>query len=128
MCMGSNPVDGTNLILSSSEKSYFVKEDERTSKYIRRYLGGNDILKGVYRYCLWIDDADRKSAEKISLIDKRLVECRSYRKGAGRDAKKVADAPHRFCYRTHREEPFIALPNHVENAQRLAVDYVGKAR
>lgn len=110
MCMGSNPVDGTNLVLDSSEKDEFLQENSLSSKYIRRYLGGNDILKGIYRYCLWIDDGDVEVAENIFPIRNRIEACRAYRKGAGRDAKKVADVPHRFCYRTHKEEFFIALP------------------
>ena len=110
MCMGSNPVDGTKLVLSSLEREEFLREDQNSKQFIRRYLGGNDILKGAYRYCLWIEDSDRDVAANIGPIGKRIEECRSYRQGAGRDAKKVADVPHRFCYRTHKEETFIALP------------------
>lgn len=110
MCMGSNPVDGTKLVLSSYEKEEIVRRDEGAEVYIRRYLGGNDILKGVYRYCLWIADEDALVATKIDPIRERVEECRNYRKGAGRDAQKVADVPHRFCYRTQREDRFIAMP------------------
>lgn len=110
MCMGSNPVDGTKLVLSSFEKEEFLREDEKSARFIRRYLGGNDILKGAYRYCLWIEDTDLEAAAQIAPIQKRLEDCRSYRKGAGRDAQKVADIPHRFCYRTHKEETFFAVP------------------
>lgn len=110
MCMGSNPVDGTHLILNGDEKDKFVHENVDSSSFIRRYLGGNDILKGVYRYCLWISDRDEKAARDIPAINQRLDKCEDYRKGAGRDAKKVANVPHRFCYRTHKEDVFVALP------------------
>lgn len=110
MCMGSNPVDGTNLVLSTAEREEFLQESTLSSKFIRRYLGGNDILKGAYRYCLWIDDEDAEAASEVAPIKTRIEKCREYRKGAGRDAKKVADVPHRFCYRTHRDQSFIALP------------------
>lgn len=110
MCMGSNPVDGTNLVLSTKDKEEVVNQGEMAEVYIRRYLGGNDILKGVYRYCLWIADEDLDKAREIPLISERIEKCRSYRRTAGRDAKKVADVPHRFCYRTHKEESFIAMP------------------
>jgi hypothetical protein len=110
MCMGSNPVDGTKLVLSSQEKAEIVSQNEEAEVYIRRYLGGNDVLKDTYRYCLWIADEDAGVAADIAPIRDRIEACRDYRKGAGRDAKKVADVPHRFCYRTHKEESFIAMP------------------
>ena len=110
MCMGSNPVDGTHLVISSNEKSKILLDDKRASKFIRRYLGGNDILKGTYRYCLWIDDGEAEAACEINAIGELVENCRDYRKGAGRDAKKVASSPHRFCYRTHKEMGFIAIP------------------
>jgi len=110
MCMGSNPIDGTNLVLSSNERLDMLSENEGVSNYIRRYLGGTDILKGTFRYCLWISDEDAQVACQFSSIAKRVESCRNYRKEAGRDAKKVADAPHRFCYRTHEDIDFIALP------------------
>lgn len=110
MCMGSNPVDGKNLVLSSDEREQFLDQNEDAKKYIRRYLGGNDILKGVYRYCIWIHDNDSTLANNIPVIRKRLDNCRDYRMGAGRDAQKVAQEPHRFCYRTHKDTDFIALP------------------
>lgn len=33
-----------------------------------------------------------------------------YRLSAGRDAKKVADKPYRFCYRTHKDNNAIVVP------------------
>jgi len=110
MCMGSNPVDGTNLILTSDEAKKIMMDYPEARKFIRRYIGGNDILKDTYRYCLWISDEDIDSALSIKPINERIENCKEYRKGAGRDAKKVADRPHKFCYRTYQDALAIALP------------------
>ena len=110
MCMGSNPVDGKNLIVTSSEKTEMITRTQATEKFLRRYLGGNDILKGLNRYCLWIGDDEVDDAIKIPDILDRINSCAEYRKNAGRDAKKVAHEPHRFCYRTHNDTDFIAIP------------------
>ena len=110
MCMGSNPVDGTHLILTSEERLNFINENRASLGFVRRYLGGNDILKGAYRYCLWIDDQDAALAFEIDSIQKRVQKCQDYRVGAGRDARKVAHVPHKFCYRTHQDKHFLAMP------------------
>lgn len=110
MCMGSNPVDGKNLVLSSDEAQEILSKYPISSKFIRRYMGGNDILRDAFRYCLWISDNDLEEAIKIPPIKDRIDQCREYRQNAGRDAKKVADRPHKFCYSTFQESDAIALP------------------
>jgi hypothetical protein len=110
MCMGSNPVDGTHLVLTSEEAREIKKYYPAAEKFIKRYLGGVDILKDTFRYCLWIQDEDLSAALSVPPINTRIANCRSYRESAGRDAKNVADKPHRFCYKTYREVRSIALP------------------
>jgi len=110
MCMGSNPVDGKNLVLTPDDKEKFISRDENAERYIRRYVGGNDILKNKHRYCLWIADDAVDNANSITDIKNRIESCKRYREGAGRDARKVSNTPYRFCYRTHKEDEFIAFP------------------
>lgn len=111
MCMGSNPVDGKHLILSKSEYDDATSSHPEAAKYLRRYMGGNDFLKGIFRYCVWVSEDNLKEAYSVPAIKERIDNCESYRKSAGRDAKKVADVPYRFCYRTHQDSPAIILPN-----------------
>jgi hypothetical protein len=111
MCMGSNPVDGKYLILSKEERKSLVESRPDSERFIRGYMGGEDFINSIERYCIWIDDNELADALAIPFIVKRLKECREYRKDAGRDAKKVADKPHRFCYRTHQETSAIIYPN-----------------
>lgn len=110
MVMGSNPVDGTNLILADDEYITLNSEFPSSTKFIKRYLGGNDFIYKTNRYCLWINDKDVDEAKKIPIIQDKLEKCRIYRLNAGRDAKKVADKPHRFCYRTHKDTTAIIFP------------------
>jgi len=110
MCMGSNPVDGKNLVVTSEEARKIISQNMNATKYIKRYLGGNDIIQDTFRYCIWIEDDELDGALEIPFIKERLEKCKDYRKNAGRDAKKVADQPHRFCYRTYKNSLAIALP------------------
>jgi len=110
MVMGSNPIDGTNLILEDEEYDFLIKNKPESVRFIKRYMGGNDFIKNTQRHCLWIDDKDVIEARKISLIDEKLEKCRKYRLKAGRDARKVANTPHRFCYRTHKDSQAIIFP------------------
>ena len=110
MCMGSNPVDGKNLILTESEYLDLIKESPEAAPYLRRYMGGDDFLRDKKRYCIWISDLQVKEALSIPYLASKVSACREYRLQAGRDAQKVAHLPYRFCYRTHQEKSAIIIP------------------
>ena len=111
MCMGSNPVDGKRLILTREEYERVVLDEPNARPFLKRYMGGNDFLDGIYRYCIWISEDSLAEAKKSRFIKLRLDQCRDYRRSAGRDGQKMADKPHRFCYITHQDHPAIVIPN-----------------
>jgi hypothetical protein len=110
MMLGSSGIDGGNLILTPAEKDIFIKENKGAEKFIKPFIGGGDFIDGTERFCLWIDDDKINEAASIPLIKDRIEKCREYRLGAGRDAKKAANVPHRFFYRKHQEKDAIILP------------------
>lgn len=124
MALGSSSIDGGFLILSSSEKNSIINQDKRAEKFIKPYIGGNDFLNGLERYCLWIEDSEVEEANQIDEIKKRIEKCKEYRLSAGRDAKKAAAVPHRFFYRKYKESNSIVIPfTSSENRTYLPIGY-----
>jgi hypothetical protein len=111
MLMGSNPVDGRRLILSEDDKSVLLAEDPRARDFIKPYMGGDELLYDRPRYCLWVEDDKIQQAMDISSIANRINSCRTYRNTGGRDAKRAADRPHKFCYSTWQSSPALMIPN-----------------
>lgn len=111
MVMGSNPVDGKWLSVSDSEREDIIDAYPDADQFIRPYLGGNELLEEVSRYCLWIGDENLTTALHIPPISRKIDGCRTYRQTAGRDARKVAHVPHRFCYSTYSDAVALAVPN-----------------
>lgn len=110
MALGSSAIDGGNLILERFEAEQIIKLKPEAKEFIRPYVSGSDIVKSSYRFCLWIEDGRADDAMKISEISEKIKVCRKYRQGAGRDAKKAADVPHRFFYRKYKDRVAIAAP------------------
>ncbi|MBL6729787.1 MAG: class I SAM-dependent DNA methyltransferase [Bacteroidia bacterium] len=110
MALGSSGIDGGNLILSKNEREDFFKIDYSSKKFIKKFVGGNDFLNGVERYCLWIDDDKVDEAYNIKPIKDRIDKCEIYRLNAGRDARKAAEVPHRFFYRKYQSGESIIIP------------------
>jgi hypothetical protein len=110
MALGSSGIDGGHLILSEEERAKFLKEDLKSEEFIRRFLGGNDFLNGVDRYCLWIDDDKINQAYDIKSIKSRIDKCEQFRLNAGRDAQKAAEIPYRFFYRKYQSGESLIIP------------------
>lgn len=56
------------------------------------------------------------SASEIPPIKKIIDACRTYREGAGRDARKAAKRPHAFCYSTFEDKDFLQVGNTIGNS------------
>lgn len=49
MCYGSMPIDNNNLILNEEAVQQLLKESPENEKFIREYVGGEELLKGKKR-------------------------------------------------------------------------------
>ena len=110
MILGSSGFDGGYLILSVEERNELIKSNPESHIYIRRFMSGDDFMNDKYRYCLWIEDNEVIEASKILEIKQRIEKCRIFRLDAGRDARKAANVPHRFFYRTHQDTSAVIFP------------------
>ena len=110
MSLGSSGIDGGHLLLSKEEKELFISNSSESTKFIKKFIGGQDLLRNNERYCLWIDDDLVEEANKVPLIKERIERCKNYRLNGGRDAKKGALVPHRFFYRKYKDGESVILP------------------
>lgn len=123
MVMGSNPVDGRHLSLTAADRASIVEKYPDAERFIKPYIGGDELIEESDRFCVWIEDDEVPDALKIPPISDRVAACMNYRRSAGRDARKSADTPHRFCYQTYQSAPSIAIPNS-QSSDRLYVPAV----
>ncbi len=115
MKMGSNAVDGKRLVLEREDVERIISEAPNASRYIRQYGGTQELLSGVHRWCVWIEDSEVSNAQEIAPLREIIENCGRYREGAGRDAKKAARRPHAFCYSTFELRDFIHVGNTIGN-------------
>ncbi len=111
MTMGSNPVDGKRLIVEPAEFSAIVQREPEAKRFLKPYGGTQELVSGEQRYCVWIEDSEIGEASQIPSIQRKIDDCRAYREGAGRDARKASKRPHAFCYSTYQDLPFIRVGN-----------------
>lgn len=79
MNFGNKPVDGGHLLMTSDELSALNLSGDQRTRLTRRNFGGAEFIRGIERYCLWIDDADLAEAMSIPGIAARVEAVRKMR-------------------------------------------------
>lgn len=116
MKMGSNSVDGKRLVLESDAASSIISKYPAAAPFIRMYGGTKELVSGIPRRCIWIEDDKVEDAKHIPPIKAAIDACLEYRMSAGRDARKAASRPHAFCYSTYEERDFLQVGNTIGGA------------
>src|SRR5690554_1106661 len=71
--------------------------DEVASQFVRPMFGGQEFIKGVSRYCLWIEDSDKDKANESPQLLERFLKVRESRLSSPKKAtREWADRPYRF--------------------------------
>ena len=125
MSFGNMPRDGGHLILTYTEAAQLR---EIAPKFVFRYIGAQELIDGVPRYCLWIDDVDAGEAAAIEQISERLARVRKVRLDSSADSTRaMGDQPHRFAQRAGiARRHTIAIPGvSSENREYLPCDVLG---
>jgi hypothetical protein len=113
-----------------AEARDLVEQDTRAAQFLRPIYGSTEVIKGVPRQCLWIDDAKLADAMAVPGIRRRLETVRHVRSAKSDDktALALAAAPHRFRDRLEAKRDFIAVPQTTsENREYLPCALMGKS-
>ena len=98
MCYGNIPLDWGTLMLTAEERAQFIASDSRCEPLVKRCLGGDELLNGGDRYCLWLVDFAPSLLKSLPLVSARVEACREKRlasKDAG--ARKLGEErPYQF--------------------------------
>lgn len=94
MEFGNKPSDGGNFLLTSEEFDKIGLTGDEKKKFIRKIYGSAEFIKGVSRYCVWIEDDHLDEAKNIPAISERIDAVRELRlnspdKGAQALAKRA---------------------------------------
>jgi hypothetical protein len=93
---GNQPREGGYLILSNNQKLVFLKEYPQALKYIRPFIGSNEYIKGIDRWCLWINKNEVENALKIQGIKERISLVKSKRTNGNSLERNFINYSYRF--------------------------------
>ncbi|MGV8892019.1 MAG: class I SAM-dependent DNA methyltransferase [Burkholderiaceae bacterium] len=110
MTFGNTPIDGGHLLLSSGEVQTLGLSSEQFQRFVRRIYGSAEFIRGLLRFCLWIDDEYLDEALCIPTIHKRIESVRVMRLKGGTTAKDIAARSHQFQRTNSGENHTLIIP------------------
>lgn len=124
MHKGSQPTDGarlkkpgggyitySNLILDDGDKKALVKEAPVTREWLRHYVGGDELISGDWRWCLWLKDTKPSERKACHAIADRLERVKLGRaKSATPSVQAYAKYPWLFTQDRQPNVDYLAIP------------------
>ncbi|WP_298289851.1 DNA methyltransferase [Novosphingobium sp.] len=112
MIMGNMARDEGHLILSREEARNLRSNYPSTGKLLLPLLGTKEIVDGVPRVALHLDDQSRALWSSVPTIVERVEAVKNFRKSSkAKTTNGYANVAHRFAQYCHKNENAIALPS-----------------
>ncbi len=96
MTFGNMPLDGGHLLMTRQQRDCLGLDQNQQRKFVRRIFGSAEFIRGIERYCLWIEDNNLDEALSIKPIAERIENVRQMRINGGATAKDLATRPHQL--------------------------------
>lgn len=126
MVYGSKPTDGGNLLLTAEEADHVRANDPIAAKYIRRFLGAEEFINNLPRYCLWLVDSTAQDRAASPEIQRRMSAVRAMRLASPKvPTQKLADVPYLFAETRQSEGSYLLVPSvSSERRQFVPIGYL----
>jgi type II restriction/modification system DNA methylase subunit YeeA len=111
MVLGNMPNDFGHLHFTVEEKNPIIQEYPESINFFRKVIGSQEFIKGIERWCLWLNDNDAPTAYEILPISERLSLVKKERlKSIKKSYNKFASKPHRFIEIRHQNTNSLIIP------------------
>ncbi|SMN16032.1 FIG045374: Type II restriction enzyme, methylase subunit YeeA [uncultured Candidatus Thioglobus sp.] len=108
---GNMPLGCSYLILNKEEKDKLTTDFPESEIFIKKLLGASEYIRGIDRFCLWIDDNQLEYANIILPIKDRIQKTKEYRlKSKEKTMFNLSLRPHQFRDRSTAIKDQIIIP------------------
>lgn len=109
---GSKPADGGSLIVKKPAYAS-VMADPLAAKYVRSFVGADELISGTDRWCLWLVGAPRTEIEASPVLRERVANVKRMREASTKAATRdQAAIPHLFTEIRQPEVSYLCIPRH----------------
>ena len=107
---GSQATDGGNLFVKVEDLSV-ARADPVVVKYLRRFIGSDEMLNGIDRWCLWLTEASPTEISSSKFLKARLNAVKQMRsKSPTTSVQAAASIPGIFTQIRQPSQKYLAMP------------------
>ncbi len=126
---GSQPTDGGHLILTDDEKIQFLNTEPQAEKWLRPYIGGEELINGKQRWCLWLKGISPTELRAMPLVKERVRSVAEARlKSPTKSVQEFAAQPTLFTQDRQPNTDYLAIPEvSSENRRFIPIGFLPKS-
>ena len=110
---GSKPSDGGKLIVKPGDYPIVVA-DPIAARYVRPFIGAEELLHAKERWCLWLVHATEEEIASSPVLSDRVAGVAKKRSLSSKKATRLkAATPHLFDENHQPTDTYICIPRHV---------------
>ena len=109
--IGNKPIDGGNYLFTPEQKAGFIKMEPAAKAYFKRWIGSEEFINGIERWCLWLGDCSPSDLRSMPEARKRVEAVKALRLASkSPPTQKLAATPARFHVENMPKRPFLVIP------------------
>jgi len=112
MTKGNAAIDNGNFIFETKEDAMnFISKYPLQKRLVRKYIGSEELINSLERYCLWLKDASPEEIRNNSEIKNRVESVKKFREQSKKEAtRKWASSPTRFMEDRQPNSDYLMIP------------------
>lgn len=111
MNYGSFALDDGNYTISKAEYDEILKADETTAQFLKPFIGAQEMLHSIERYCVWLKGVPVNLYAKNSIIRSKIEKVQQWRASSSRkNTVLLADTPTLFAEIRQPQTDYLAVP------------------
>lgn len=111
MNYGSFALDDGNYTISLAEYEELIKRDPSIEQFMRPFIGAQEMLHNIPRWCVWLKDVPLSNYAKNATIRGKVERVQQWRAASNRkNTALLADTPTLFAEIRQPETKYLAVP------------------
>ncbi|HKV96582.1 MAG TPA: DNA methyltransferase [Gammaproteobacteria bacterium] len=109
---GNQPIDGGGFLFTEEEMKAFIEREPKAKKLIHRYMGSDELINNIPRYCLWLKGVSPDQLRTMPLVMERIEAVKKFRLSSKRLAtRELAEYPTQFAFVSQPDSNYLAIPS-----------------
>ena len=111
MNYGSFALDDGNYTISLAEHDDLIQRDPSIEQFMRPFIGAQELLHAIKRWCIWLKDMPLSTYSKNSIIREKVERVQQWRAASNRkNTVMLADTPTLFAEIRQPQTMYLAVP------------------